>query len=33
MYITPFACGVIVGVVGEFTLLVVLAAIYSKKRK
>lgn len=33
MYITPFACGVIAGAVGEFTLLVVLDAIYSKKRK
>lgn len=33
MYITPFACGVIAGAVGELTLLVVLAEIYSKKRK
>lgn len=33
MYISPFACGVIAGVVVEFAVIIILAVIYSKKGK
>lgn len=33
MYIDPFVCGVIAGAVVEFAVIIILAVIYSKKRK